>query len=356
MTVSQNQQSVVLTVGSNIVSGGSYTPPYRIINNSAKATVWISDNPGMAPGQGTVLYPGTSIGWSRDGSLYLILGDDTLSTDTGEAEIILSYDINDWQPNPVAIAAAALNRQQFFPAVISSDANSDSGTIDGSLFSSVVINFAWAFLAVGNYPLSLQVVFFPTKTDSDNFTNQLWSDYWSWDRLASGTAPMGVTIPLRSPYFRIRHSMTAFGGNRVEIRYALSTNYVEKPRYEILTNDWPNLSNQGLLLVIGGAVAIGAATAFHPLAIPYGGDVDITVRVAAAAAPNGNVRIGWAGTEYDIQNLTAAYSGIPNNAGIRFRTSLPTHLTTIRLVNNNVGAVAWTSYIITVTAADTSRG
>jgi hypothetical protein len=103
------QQSVTLRVTPNIIRGGSYPAGYQIINTSLQATIWVSPNAGMSSGQGTPVYPGTSLVWNTDNNLFLILGNDAQSVAAGFADIILSYDTQNWQPNPIAIATAVIN-------------------------------------------------------------------------------------------------------------------------------------------------------------------------------------------------------------------------------------------------------
>lgn len=87
---------------------GVYHPPYTIINElpsppsigASPPTVWVADNAGLLIGTGTPIYPGTSVTWTQEGELWVVAERDT--------DIIVSYDIEDWQPDPTAIAAAIL--------------------------------------------------------------------------------------------------------------------------------------------------------------------------------------------------------------------------------------------------------
>lgn len=103
------QESVTLTVTSKVQRGGSYKGGYQIINQSLVATVWVSSNPGMVSGTGTPVSPGTALIWTTSDDLYLILGNDTQSVAAGSSTVTLSYQTQDWSPNPAAVAAAALN-------------------------------------------------------------------------------------------------------------------------------------------------------------------------------------------------------------------------------------------------------
>jgi hypothetical protein len=76
-------------------------PPMRVINESTEITVWLSQNSGMRIGEGTPLFPGTSLLWEEDGGFYAI--------GEGIADIIVTGMVGDWQPNPIAIATSILN-------------------------------------------------------------------------------------------------------------------------------------------------------------------------------------------------------------------------------------------------------
>ena len=82
---------------------GSQDAPFRIINLSVDNPVWVSNNPGISGGQGTPISPGTSLQWLNPTELWAVC-------DSGlTASIIVTTEIDDWQPDPVAIATAILN-------------------------------------------------------------------------------------------------------------------------------------------------------------------------------------------------------------------------------------------------------
>lgn len=341
------QTPVTYRVTDTVLNGGSYPGGYRIINLSLKATVYASNNPGMGPGQGTVINPGTSVAWTRGGDLYLILGDDTLSTDVGYCDVTLSYDVGDWQPNPVAIASAALNRQERGSNNIS--LGSGDVLVDASLFSSIIVQHTPAASA---YPEAFRISWYYSIAERDADTGVFWQDQWVYtgDPDSGNTPGMSLQIPLRSPYLRI--SGTGF------LSYSLTSLHVQDLRY-CVNNDFGDATTfDGILLMAtGGAVAAGSAGPSHFLDFPYTGDVDIFVRVSAGAPPNGQIRITEHPVgEIDIRGLTAAFVQVPNNAGIAFRTSFASRQVSIRLVNNSAGAVAWTSYLIFVKAVNQFRG
>lgn len=91
--------------GAPVGIAGSNDPPIRIINLETSGTVWLSDNAGLRPGEGQPIRPGTSLLWMRPTAIYAIC-------DPGEqCQIILTNEIEDWQPDPAAIAAAVQREQ-----------------------------------------------------------------------------------------------------------------------------------------------------------------------------------------------------------------------------------------------------
>lgn len=121
---------------------GRNDPPYRVIHPGTMGTVWLSENSGMKIGQGTPLHAGTSIVWIKESEVFAI-------ADSPNQTIILSTDVEEWQPDPAAIAAAVLNSgvlviddpQLIFDSTRIGVANSISATpnIDVSRFQSVLV-------------------------------------------------------------------------------------------------------------------------------------------------------------------------------------------------------------------------
>lgn len=77
--------------------------PIRIINIGVLGTVWLSENAGIKIGQGTPLNPGTSFTWLRDTEIFAV------ADISDPVRIIVTEEVDDWQPDPAAIAAAVLN-------------------------------------------------------------------------------------------------------------------------------------------------------------------------------------------------------------------------------------------------------
>lgn len=145
------RQPVNLSVITTPIRGGSYPAGYQIINTSLEATVWVANNPSVAPNAGTPVSPGTSIIWNTDGDLWLVLGADTQSVAAGSASVVLSYDVTAWQPNPIAVATAILNSGVIVidnptafvaPQIVAITGGSDVyGPFDVSRYNSVELYF-----------------------------------------------------------------------------------------------------------------------------------------------------------------------------------------------------------------------
>lgn len=116
--------------------------PIRVINTGVLGAVWLSENAGIKAGQGTPLNPGTSFTWLRETEIFAI-------ADIGTVKIIVTEEVDDWQPDPAAIAAAVLNAgvlviddpELIFDSTRIGVANNISATpnIDVSRFQSVLI-------------------------------------------------------------------------------------------------------------------------------------------------------------------------------------------------------------------------
>ena len=121
---------------------GSKDAPFRILNMETSGTVWLSENAGLRAGEGQPLHAGTSFLWLRPTELYAIC-------DPGEScDIIITTEIDDWQPDPAAIAAAIVNSGIIIidnPVTILQASINGPGqisTIDISRFQSLNISIA----------------------------------------------------------------------------------------------------------------------------------------------------------------------------------------------------------------------
>lgn len=78
----------------------------RVINLSPTATVWVSSDSTIAAGVGTPIAPMTSIVIGIPGDIWAILGLDQASIDAGTAQLQLTTEVLDWQPDPIAVGVA----------------------------------------------------------------------------------------------------------------------------------------------------------------------------------------------------------------------------------------------------------
>lgn len=132
------QAPVQYRVTTSPTRAGNYPAPYTLINLSTEHTAWIANNAGLQIGQGTPLYPGTSLSWTQEGELWVV--------GSGEFDVLVSYDVVDWEPNPAAIATAILNSGMLMvdnPEVLYDSPVFSSGTVatlDISRFQSISVN------------------------------------------------------------------------------------------------------------------------------------------------------------------------------------------------------------------------
>lgn len=130
---------------------GSSDPPYRLINIGVEGVAWVSDNAGLRAGEGTPINPGTSFLWVRPAELYAV-------AETVPVTLILTTEIEDWQPDPAAIAVAILNSGVLVidnPVALFSDTldggnGFDTGLIDVSRFQSLSVVSTCNALGGGN--------------------------------------------------------------------------------------------------------------------------------------------------------------------------------------------------------------
>lgn len=133
---------VTFTIGSGTpMFLGRHDQAFTVINlgTETDTTVWLANNAGMGIGQGTPLYPGTSLYWQAGGDLYAVAESDGV-------QVILSFDVTDWEPNPIAIATAILNSGILLvdqPAMVFDDevaASSSTGPIDTSRYQNAHVH------------------------------------------------------------------------------------------------------------------------------------------------------------------------------------------------------------------------
>ena len=139
-----------VTVGASAVLLTEYAP-ITIINTSVTNVVWLSDSSAVSPNNGVPLQPGTSFDWQATGSLYAVRD----PAATGNVTVVLTNAVHDWQPNPVAIAAATA-AQLASTGVPTKQTTQDLGnysigasgssylTVDFSQWQTVFLYITWA--------------------------------------------------------------------------------------------------------------------------------------------------------------------------------------------------------------------
>lgn len=206
----QTQQAQNVTVTRNVRRYGSYPGGYQIINTSLYSTVWASDNPSMQSGQGTPISPGTSINWTGDGDIFLIVGDDATSLNpllgNSIAAVVLTYDVQNWQPNPVAVAAAVLNSGIIIVdnplQMVNSVLAGTTAAFDVSRYNSLQCIFV-PFAAGGPSSITIQ------WSDTASFAGILFQDTISWGVTGSiYLEEWHGTVPCRSSFFRLVYAGT----------------------------------------------------------------------------------------------------------------------------------------------------
>lgn len=248
---------------SSPIRGSVAAPPYTIINLSVDSTVWIADNPGMAIRQGTPLYPGTSIKWTRPGDLWMI-------ADVA-CQVVVSYDVEDWQPNPAAIAAAILNSGVLIidrPINLFNGATVDTGNLDISRYQSLSLGISPP--AAGTYGTA-RVLFLDTiGVIIDTIDLQF----------APMTIPVGwfAEVPAAGSHVRI---ITSYATN-------VGVTASNRPKSHMTQNIGGSLPpvdpSRGYGLWTEGAALIGPGISYNADIRPWFGEIEINCIINAAGA------------------------------------------------------------------------
>lgn len=248
------------------IRGSVAAPPYTLVNLSTDQTAWISSNPGMAVGQGTPLYPGTSIKWTQTGDLWLI--------GTGTMQVVVSYDVEDWQPNPAAIAAAVLNSGVIVvdnPQVIFSGTGTSSGDLDVSRYQSIYVNMAgpavpYAALQVANI-IWMDSAGNTTGIQRIEFTPQ-----------PNGAMAWQAMVPCLGAKVRIQKTFSAS-------LIIVSSNRPQDSINQLTYQAQGGSGFDNFLLNVRGTVAGGGTGAFHVLP-PWFGTIQVLASLHTGAPAN----------------------------------------------------------------------
>jgi hypothetical protein len=124
---------------------GSFGPSRIINTNLAGATLWIGNESVVRDGLGIPIAGGTSAPWTGQGDLWAILGTDASSV--GQTiQVVVTSLVDDWQPNPIALAIAILNSGILLvdnPVTLfnqqNPNTNGGTATVDVSTFQSLYV-------------------------------------------------------------------------------------------------------------------------------------------------------------------------------------------------------------------------
>lgn len=255
------QAPVYYPIGTSPTRAGRYDGPYTIINYDANAgTVWVADNAGLAPGQGTPIYPGTSLIWEKSGDLWVVGENNT-------TQIILSYDTSMWQPNPAAIAAAILNSGVLIiddPIRIANGQVLTAGqTIDADIskYQSLILSVSGR---PGNTSSSEVAIRYPSTGLAKRIS------------MAANALGWSGVLPLLGEDLQI----AALNGG-VTVTATLSHRpYVNS--YQVIPGAAPTF-----YLVKNSAFVANGASTFLPPMRPFFGDLDIRATAVLSGAPAG---------------------------------------------------------------------
>lgn len=279
--MSRLQAPVRYKVSTSPTRAGNYAGPFQIINFSANAaTVWVANNAGLQAGQGTPIYPGTSLTWEKSGELWVV-------GENNNDEIIISYDVSNWNPNPAAVAAAVLNsgillidQPENIYTVFLTGPGSGTG-VDISRYQSV--NISIVLLAASGVGTDVINVLFG---DGGVTTYRVPLAFNTVGHIWTATMPCyGSVIQMNITY-----------GSQFGIFVAGSHRNVATARQRVDTQTPPQ-SNVDLAYESFQGAGNGPNTfkTTYTLALPpWHGELELDVNVNAPKAPGGNSEVRWA--------------------------------------------------------------
>lgn len=303
---------------------GVYKPPYTIISpldstvpGVRTPTVWIADNAGLQVGLGTPLYPGTSLTWTQEGELWVV-------SDT-PTDIIVSYDVEDWQPDPASIAVATAtalitsgivlvdNPVVLFSANLTAANGRTTGWIDISRYQSLSIQLAEIAASAGTFD-SCQIEF----SNDNGVTISMVRTIETFDVNPNIGSTWRANIPASGTFVRISSSLTS-------TNYALKLTGSNRPRsnieqsvidynanitpdfYYALINPFPIGMAQSIMFgpwygeielvgscVLGGAFVAGSINNFVSKRNDVTGAFNATYRMSTTSIPSYVATlVGW---------------------------------------------------------------
>lgn len=253
---------------------GTNDPPFRIINLGLEGSVWLSRNSGMLAGQGTPLHPGTSVLWTEKTELYAI------ADPTYTVNITLTSDVEDWQPDPAAIAAAVLNSGVLVidnPTLLYSDTitvGTSTPRLDVSRYQSVIV-VAQKLVSPASVDISLDS--FMTLGGGPTMRKGI-----KWG--SNSSQIVNLRLPAYLRYFGVEH--IAGGGSGVALQIVGS----HRDCQEIDQQSVISITDIGYLLDTTGLTINNGVThqAFLP---PWFGEIEIDVTMVAGAVGGSSLRV-----------------------------------------------------------------
>lgn len=309
---------------------GMTDAPFLIINTSVTSTVWLSSNPGITAGVGTPLNPGTSYNWNNPTDVWAVCN-------TGEtAELIVTTEVSDWQPDPVAIASAILNAGVLVvdrPVVIL-----DAVTIDGS-------NHATAQIDTSHYQSMIVEVFF--NATGGGAIDQLFIVFYDDNNNQVGQhairyhpthgAFCRFTFPLRGSTVQFTNGAAS---SSFIVNATLSARHVESIYTEIRDSVTQDPCGYDAF-----SASLAAAATLDLWIPPVFGTLQARTRVTTANPINNSVLFlakynsNRGAFDFNIDSIALAPNGANIYTAVMTWTSNG-EATRISLLNNTVGAIA----------------
>lgn len=263
----------------------------RIINLATSGKVWVGNNSGLRIGEGQPVNPGTSLLWTKAGAFYAI------AEDAG-SEVILTDNIEDYQPDPVATAIAILNSGVL---VIDNPVDIFTGTlqtgsvawIDVSRYQSLLINLVCTGLGVlaGDFALL-------EFSDDANSIDRFYAVEFVDATAANNADTWQASIPIVGKYFRAK-----MYGPGTTVNAAITAS--NRPAYAInqtiptgtLTPAGPAAFywDNGLTILAGVTLTIQCP--------PWFGEIEANVLFASGAAM-GISNVAWLRKDINSVNFT----------------------------------------------------
>lgn len=280
--------------------------PAQLVNQSLSATIWVGAGTDVATNNGTPINPGTSLQWNTiNNQLFVVLGSDALSQAATDVSLLVSYDTQFWQPNPVAVATAAINSGQISqdqPAyligssgvTINVGAGTSGAIIDVSKYQSVRMSLV---TGAGTTSAGSQIAIAWWSTSAGNDTN------FAVDRIQVSSMPFSgsvVNLPCRGAFLQV------FNNTSLTMSYNVVGSYRRAYRF-----------NENNILFEYKRATLPVGVSNLPMVFPYRGPVTVTMTYPVGTAL-GKIRLTGSFTGNAISSNVFLENGI---AGTLFATA-----------------------------------